>query len=106
MENNYVFDEDKAVAFIRDYIGEKISAKYSDDEILMVIDCIWDYYEDNGFLSLDLDETEEEILDPDKLIDYVKKTVANDEDLMMDPSDIGAIVKAELEYEESLEDME
>ena len=105
MENNYVFDEDKAVAFIRNYIGERLSAKYSDDEILMVIDCIWNYYEDHGFLSLELDETEEEILDPDKLIEYVKKTIANDEDLMMDPQDIGSIVKAELEYEESLEDV-
>lgn len=106
MENNYVFDEDKALKFIREYVGEKISAKYSDDEILVVIDCIWDYYEENGFLSLDLDETEEEILDPDKLTDYVKKTIANDDTLMMDLSDVGTIVKAELEYEESLEALE
>lgn len=102
---NYVFSEEKAVEFIRDYVGEKISAKYSDDELLFIIDCIWDYYEDNGMLSLDLEDTEEEILDPDKLIEYVKKTVANDEELMMDPSDISLIVKAELEYEESLEDI-
>lgn len=105
MENNYVFDEDKAVAFIRNYIGEKISGKYSDDEILAVIDCIWDYYENNGFLSLDINETEEEILDPDKLTDFVKKIIANDEELIMDSSDIAMIVKAELEYEESLEDV-
>lgn len=105
MENNYVFDEEKALAFIRNYIGEKISAKYSDDEILFVIDTIWDYYEDKGFLSLDLDETEEEILDSDQLIDYVKKEVANEQELIMDPSDISLIVKAELEYEESLEDI-
>ena len=102
---NYVFSEEKAVEFIRDYVGEKISAKYSDDELLFIIDSIWDYYEDNGMLSLDLEDTEEEILDPDKLIEYVKKTVANDEELMMDPSDISLIVKAELEYEESLEDI-
>lgn len=105
MENNYVFDEDQALKFIRSDVGEKISNKYSDDEILYIIDIIWDYYEDNGFLSLDLDETEEEILDPDKLIEYVKKTVAEDEELIMDPSDIPSIVKAELEYEESLEDI-
>lgn len=102
---NYVFSEEKAVEFIRDYVGEKISAKYSDDELLFIIDCIWDYYEDNGMLSLDLEDTEEEILDPDKLIEYVKKTVTNDEELVMDPSDISLIVKAELEYEESLEDI-
>ena len=102
-ENNYVFDEDKALAYIREAIGTKISEKYSDDDILFIIDTIWDYYENNGFLSLDMDETEEEIMDPDALADYVKKEVAEDGELMMDPSDIGAIVKAELEYEESLE---
>lgn len=102
---NYVFDEEQAVRFIRQAIGQKISDKYSDDEILFVIDTIWDYYENNGFLSLDMEETEEEILDSDALVDYVKKEVANEEELVMDPSDIGLIVKAELEYEESLEDI-
>lgn len=102
-ENNYVFDEDKAIEFIRKSIDPKISEKYSDDEILFIIDTIWDYYENNGFLSLDFDETEEEILDPDDLINYVKKEIADDGEIMMDPSEIGVIVKAELEYEESLE---
>lgn len=102
-DNNYVFDEDKAIEFIRNAVGQKISDKYSDEELLFIIDTIWDYYENNGFLSLDMDETEEEILDSDDLINYVKKEAANDEELMMDPADVGAIVKAELEYEESLE---
>lgn len=100
---NYVFDEDKALEFIRNAVGQKISGKYSDDEILFVIDTIWDYYENKGFLSLDMDETEEEILDSDDLINYVKKEVSNEEEILMDPADIGPIVKAELEYEESLE---
>lgn len=102
-DSNYVFDEDKALEFIRKAIGDKISAKYTDDDILFIIDTIWDYYENNGFLSLDMDETEEEILDSDDLINYVKKEIANDEELTIDPSDVGVIVKAELEYEESLE---
>lgn len=102
---NYVFDEDKAVEFIRKSVGQKISDKYSDDEILFVIDTIWDYYENHGFLSLDMDETEEEMLDSDDLTNYVKKEVANCEELIMDPADISAIVKSELEYEESLEDV-
>lgn len=102
---NYVFDEEKAIEFIRAAIGQKTSDKYSDDELLFIIDTIWDYYENNGFLSLDMDETEEEILDSDDLINYVKKEVAAEEEILMDPSDVGQIVKAELEYEESLEDI-
>ncbi|MCM1152810.1 MAG: hypothetical protein NC328_04050 [Muribaculum sp.] len=102
-ENN-VFDEDKAIAFIRDYVGENVSKNFSDDEILYIIDIIWDYYEKNGYLSLSSDETDEELLDPEKLTAYVKKEVANDHEILMDPKDIDKIVKGELEYEESLED--
>lgn len=103
-DNRYLFDEDKAVEFIRKEIPENVSQKFSDDEILEVIDIIWDYYENKGFLSLNIEETEEEQLDPDELIQYVKKTVKNDDVLMMDPKDIDLIVKAELDYEASLED--
>lgn len=104
MSENNIFDEDNAVRFIKKYVGESISSNYSDDEILYVIDIIWDYYEKNGYLSLDASETEEELLDPDKLVAYVKKEIANDKELIMDPKDIENIVKGELEYEESLED--
>lgn len=104
MSENYKFDEDQAVAFIRNYVGPKVSAQYSDDEILYVIDIIWDYYERNGYLSLSADITDEEILDEDELVAYVKKEIHNDKELMMEPADIAKIVKGELEYEESLED--
>lgn len=103
-DNRYIFDEDKAVEFIRKEIPENVSMKFSDDEILSIIDMIWDYYENKGLLSLNMEETEEEQLDPDDLIAYVRKTVKEDEVLMMDPKDIDLIVKAELDYEASLED--
>lgn len=105
MNDESVFDEDHAIAFIRKEIGESISKQYSDDEILYIVDIIWDYYEKNGYLSLDADITDEELLDIDKLTAYVKKEAANDKELFMDPKDIEKIVKAELLYEESLEDI-
>lgn len=104
MNTDYVFDEDKAIEFIRNFVGEKVSSQYSDDEILYIIDTIWDYYERNGYLSLSAEITDEEILDEDKLIAYVKKELANDKEIIMDSADVAKIVKAELEYEESLED--
>lgn len=105
MSDNTVFDEDKAIEFIRKYVGENVSSQYSDDEILYIIDIIWDYYEKNGYLSLDSDVTDEELLDPDKLVAYVKKEIANDKEILMDPKDVEKIVKGELNYEESLEDI-
>lgn len=105
MDNNqYAFDEDNAVKFIRAELPSAVNDKYDDDEILCIIDIIWDYYEKNGFLSLNSIETEDEQLDIDDLTKYVKKEVKNDEELIMDPKDVEQIVKAELDYEESLED--
>lgn len=104
MSENYKFDEDKAIDFIRQYVGPKVSDQYSDDDILYVIDTIWDYYERKGYLSLSAVETDEEILDEDDLTAYVKKEIAADNEILMDPADVGKIVKGELEYEESLED--
>ena len=103
-DQQYKFDEDEAVKFIRQELPQEISEKYDDDEILCIIDIIWDYYERKGFLSLNVDETDEEVLDVDDLTKYVKKEVKNDKDLIMDPKDVESIVKAELDYEESLED--
>lgn len=104
MGDNYSFDEDMAVKFIRSSIPAEVSEKYDDDDILCIIDIIWDYYEKKGFLSLNADITEEEQLDEDDLVKYVKSEVKKDGQLIMDMKDIDLIVKSELEYEESLED--
>lgn len=103
-DQQYRFDEDNALKFIRHELTEDVNMKYDDDDILCIIDIIWDYYEKKGFLSLNLDDTEEEVLDVDDLTRYVKKEVKEDDELLMDPKDVEKIVKAELDYEESLED--
>ena len=97
------FDEDDAVNFIRETLPESVSDKYSDDEILYVIDTIWDWYEKNGYLSLDTGVTDDGLLDEEQLVAYVRKEIRNDKEIMMDPDDVGLIVKGELQYEESID---
>lgn len=103
-ENNFLFDEDKAIEFIRKELPSEVNEKYDDDEILFVIDTIWDFYESDGQLDITASEVDEEEMDPSRLIEYVKKAIKRDKELMMDPDDVDLIVKAELDYEESLED--
>ena len=97
------FDEDDAVNFIRETLPKSVSEKYSDDEILYVIDTIWDWYEKNGYLSLDTEVTDDGLLDDEQLVAYVRKEIRNDKEIMMDPDDVGLIVKGELQYEESID---
>lgn len=106
MADNLEYDEDRAIEFIRNYVGSEVSDQYSDDELLYVIDIIWDYYERRGFTSLSAHATENGELDESDLLAYVKKELANDREILMDPADLDKIIKGELDYEESLEDAE
>ncbi|MDE6409822.1 MAG: hypothetical protein K2K81_06215 [Muribaculaceae bacterium] len=100
------YDENDAVKFIRKLLPADKEMQYTDDEILYVIDIMYDWYEKNGYLSLDMNVTDEEEADISKLTAHVKKEIAKDGEVEMDPSDIDLIVKGELEYEESLEDFD
>ena len=69
-----------------------------------MIDTIWDWYERNGYLNINADVTDEEELKLDDLVAYVRKELRRAGEQLMDPSDVEDIVKAELQYEESIED--
>ena len=99
-----VFDEDKAVDVILESLKRKgIDKNYTADDILEVIDIIWDYYEDNGLLDLDMaeDSNSESNEDADKvaLIEHVVKMIKKDRGTKIDTDHIPAIVEAELAYE-------
>lgn len=92
------FDESKAVDFINERLNGK---KYPADELLNVIDMIWDYYESNGMLEIDAEDDDEEDIE-EQLVDYVKNQLARDKEANVDVADVPAIVRAELDYEDSL----
>ena len=99
------FDENKAIAHMRKAIAESESQKYSDDELLNLIDIIWDFYEQNGLLDVDLNDDEEDD-DPEAmisdLVDYAKRMIKKDRRATLDLELIEPLVKAEIEYEDSL----
>lgn len=94
------YDENKAVEFINSQLADK---EYPADELLNIIDMIWDYYESNGMLEIDdEDDTDDEDLD-EQLIGYVQNMLRRDAEANVDPADVPVIVRAELEYESSLD---
>ena len=97
------YDEEQAVKFIRSFIPENIRDKYTDDEILLVIDIIWDYYESKGLLEVSADADEEDETDVEALSAYVGKELKKDGEVVMDGSEINQIVKGELAYEKTLD---
>lgn len=97
-----MYDENSAVKYINDVLNQKAGVTYSDDDILNVIDIIWDYYEQNGLLDLDNDDE----LDCDHLLDSVKHLLKKDKGNRVKEEHIEIIVNAELDYEDSIEEDE
>lgn len=96
------FDEELAIKFIRNFASGNKLAEYDDDEILNVIDIIWDYYEDNGMLEIS-EEIDDDDVKPDILIDYVKSILRKDKSATIKDEHVADIVKGELAYENTLE---
>ncbi len=100
-----VFDEEKAVKFILESLGEHAS-RYDEDDILDVIDIIWDYYEDHGFLDISMDSDDQELApEKDILVAHVTKMIKRDRGSKIQPDDIFYIVTSELEYEAKCDEL-
>ncbi|MBD5324520.1 MAG: hypothetical protein HDS02_06735 [Bacteroides sp.] len=97
------FDEIKAIAFMRANSGIDTTA-YDDDQLLNIIDIIWDFYEENGLLDIDADEEmddEEDILDD--LVAYATRMLKKDKQAKVDSLHIKPLIEAEIAYEQTLE---
>ncbi|HBI58766.1 MAG: hypothetical protein OSJ46_09070 [Duncaniella sp.] len=94
------FDEKQAIAAMNASIAGS-GKQYDEDELLNIIDMIWDWYEDNGLLEIDTEADDEEV-NVDALVKYVKKMLARDSDAQIDQADVEVLVMAELNYEQSL----
>ena len=91
-----LYDEKEAVAYVRSRCG---CVGMSDDDILIVIDAIFDYYDENGDLDFDDDDDDDRGDDAGEITEYVTDVLS---DSGLPAEVIATIVKAELDYENSL----
>lgn len=98
------FDEKEAIKTMRAVLSAESSALYDDDELLNVIDIIWDWYDDQGLLDIDA-EADDEDVNTDALIKHVGKMLAKDSDSPVKREDVEPLVMAELRYEQSLDEI-
>ena len=97
------FDEKEAIKVMRGVLSEESSTLYDDDELLNVIDIIWDWYDDQGLLDIDT-EADDEDVNTEALIKHVGKMLAKDTDSPIRREDVEPLVSAELRYEQSLDE--
>jgi len=101
------YEENDAVKYILSNLPTEVAEKYSEDDILLVIDIIFEFYENKGYFDLDdIDESDDDEFDETELYEFVKKSLKKDKENPIDLNDVGNIVHLELEYEDSIDDFD
>jgi len=93
------YDEDVAIQFIRNHLPQELKGKFSDDDLNYIIDLIYEFYDEKGFLN---DEEKEVEVDLDELTAFVVKNAKKDKVGTYKEEEIQFIVDGEIAYCESL----
>jgi hypothetical protein len=99
--NDFLYDDDDAVRFIKNELPEELKTKFSDDAIQYIIDLIYDFYDTKGFLEEGDDDKEVEI-NEDELVAFVVKHALTDGVGKYDANDVSQIVRGEMDYCDSI----
>ncbi|MBE6309577.1 MAG: hypothetical protein E7080_00790 [Bacteroidales bacterium] len=102
-ETNF-FDENDAIKFIRNYVPESIKNKYSDNDILLLMDTMYDFFESEDDDDFDEDNFDNEVY-LNRIVNYVKKSIRKDPDNAIEMDDVKHLIMGELEYEATLDDI-
>lgn len=97
-EQMFEYDDEAAIAFIRNYLPQELKEKFPDDTIYYLLDTICDFFEKKDFLDEDDDEKEEKEL-ADYLLTQTKKDNIGDfsfEEMIL-------FLKAEEAYSDTLD---
>jgi hypothetical protein len=90
------YDDQEAVAFIKNYLPIELKDKFSEDDIYYILDVSEDYYEQSNFFEAD-DEAEEQ-----ELIEYIVKEAGKDKVGNFAREDILFVLRGEEAYFESI----
>ena len=100
-------EENDAIECIRNFMPEKLKNKYSDDDILLIIDTMYDFYEKGDEQETLYDEGDDnnDEFNLNEIVNFVKKSIRKDPDNQVDMDDVKVIVEGEIEYENTLDDL-
>ena len=99
-DKDFIYDDEEAVKFIKNFLPENIKDKFNDDDINYIIDLIYDFYDSKGLM--DGDDDKDIDINEDELVSYVVKGALSDGVGKYDADDVSFIVQGELEYCESI----
>lgn len=96
------YDESDAIKYIREKTGNLLDG-YDDDQLLNIIDIVWDWQEANGYLEIDADDADDEI-DVQALADHAIHLLHKDKGNLVKDAHVRPVIEAELEYEDTIDE--
>jgi hypothetical protein len=109
MEDDFLLeDEDdaKTVAFIQNYLPQDLKDKFTEDDLYYILDLIVEYYTTSGCLDAEPDAEGYIDIDQDEIVAYIVKEAKRDEMGPYDPEDVLFVVQGEMEYGNSIGQVE
>ena len=96
-------DDEKTIEFIRNYLPQELKDKFSEDELYYLID---EYYSESGILDAQPDADGYVDIDLEQVVEYIVQEAKKDEVGEYDPEEILFVVQGEMEYGNSLGQVE
>ncbi|MDR1882597.1 MAG: hypothetical protein LBR26_07420 [Prevotella sp.] len=96
------YDGDDAVKFIQNRLPREMKGKYTFDEINYIIDTVYDFYDEKGFLDEETDEDSVVNIDEDEIVAYVLKCMQKDRINNFTQDEVAFIIQGELAYCDSI----
>ena len=94
------FDDEQAIAFIKNYISQELKAKLSEDDISYFLDVIYDYYDSNGYI--DENSVEEASIDEEAMMAFIMKAIRKEKIIKLTEEEVQLLLEAEYQYGKSI----
>lgn len=99
-------DDAKTIEFIKNYLPQDLKGKFTDDDLYYILDVIVDYYTTSGCLEVEPDADGYINIDQDEIVAYVVSESKKDEMGPYEAEDVFFVVQGEMEYGNSIGEVE
>lgn len=90
-------ENQREIAYIRDRLSFDLKEKFTDNQLLFMINAIGSYFYTSGILESDDEEVD---IDLELIADYVCKEAKEEKEGPFNPDDVFFVVQADLDFQE------
>lgn len=98
------FEIEDIIDYVRGHVSADVSGRFSDDDIVDIVDAMMDYDFEHGLLDIGADVDDESPVDMAAVVGYLGKRFNKNGVTRFSIDDLSDIVKAELEFEDKMFD--